>query len=205
MVAEGANLEAARKAGLTPVELSTPAPRPAQAVDMAPANDVSTPVPSIQAAAVTTAPAPSDIAEPASSGKAAPSPNPMPEREAASATSAPAPTAFALLVGAGHHQAAALGPARLCAPHRPGGHRHGQPGRRGHRRRQRACTALRGKPWRARGDATARIFTTHLDAELLAVAGVYRVVEDKLDRSLHNQPALVRLDGDTLRIEALKA
>ena len=95
VVAEGANLEAARKAGLTPVELSTPAPRPAQAVDMAPANDVSTPVPSIQAAAVTTAPAPSDIAEPASSGKAAPSPNPMPEREAASATSAPAPTAFA--------------------------------------------------------------------------------------------------------------
>ena len=54
----------------------------------------------------------------------------------------------------------------------------------------------------ARGDATARIFTTHLDAELLAVAGVYRVVEDKLDRSLHNQPALIRLDGDTLRIEA---
>jgi septum site-determining protein MinC len=36
------------------------------------------------------------------------------------------------------------------------------------------------------------------------VAGVYRVVEDKLDRTLHNQPALVRLDGDTLRIEALK-
>ncbi|CFO06713.1 cell division inhibitor [Bordetella pertussis] len=30
------------------------------------------------------------------------------------------------------------------------------------------------------------------------------MVEDKLDRALHNQPALVRLDGDTLRIEALK-
>ena len=64
---------------------------------------------------------------------------------------------------------------------------------------------LRGGMAGARGDATARIFTTHLDAELLAVAGVYRVVEDKLDRSLHNQPALIRLDGDTLRIEALKA
>ena len=61
---------------------------------------------------------------------------------------------------------------------------------------------LRGKAMAgARGDTSARIFTTHLDAELLAVAGVYRVVEDKLDRSLHNQPALVRLDGDTLRIE----
>jgi septum site-determining protein MinC len=65
---------------------------------------------------------------------------------------------------------------------------------------------LRGKAMAgARGDTSARIFTTHLDAELLAVAGVYRVVEDKLDAALHGQPALVRLDGDTLRIEALKA
>jgi septum site-determining protein MinC len=65
---------------------------------------------------------------------------------------------------------------------------------------------LRGKAMAgARGDTSARIFTTHLDAELLAVAGVYRVVEQKLDATLHGQPALVRLDGDTLRIEALKA
>jgi septum site-determining protein MinC len=64
---------------------------------------------------------------------------------------------------------------------------------------------LRGKAMAgARGDTSARIFTTHLDAELLAVAGVYRVVEDRLDRNLHNQPALVRLNGDTLHIEALK-
>ena len=197
--------EAARKAGLTPVELSTPAPRPAQAVDMAPANDVSTPVPSIQAAAVTTAPAPSDIAEPASSGKAAPSPNPMPEREAASATSAPAPTAFAPHSSSALVITAALGPARLCAPHRPVVIGMVSQGAEviadGNVHVRRARQAMAG----ARGDATARIFTTHLDAELLAVAGVYRVVEDKLDRSLHNQPALVRLDGDTLRIEALKA
>ena len=209
MVAEGANLEAARKAGLTPVELSTPAPRPAQAVDMAPANDVSTPVPSIQAAAVTTAPAPSDIAEPASSGKAAPSPNPMPEREAASATSAPAPTAFAphsssalvitkplrsgQRVYARHTDLVVIGMVSQGAEVIADGNVH-------------VYGPLRGKAMAgARGDATARIFTTHLDAELLAVAGVYRVVEDKLDRSLHNQPALVRLDGDTLRIEALKA
>ncbi|MCD0506071.1 septum site-determining protein MinC, partial [Bordetella petrii] len=64
---------------------------------------------------------------------------------------------------------------------------------------------LRGKAMAgARGDTSARIFTTQLDAELLAVAGVYRVVEDKLDSSLHNQPALVHLDGETLRIEALR-
>ena len=208
VVAEGANLEAARKAGLTPVELSTPAPRPAQAVDMAPANDVSTPVPSIQAAAVTTAPAPSDIAEPASSGKAAPSPNPMPEREAASATSAPAPTAFA------PHSSSALVITSRCA--RASASMRATPtwwssawSARAPRSSPTATCMygpLRGSAMAgARGDATARIFTTHLDAELLAVAGVYRVVEDKLDRSLHNQPALVRLDGDTLRIEALKA
>lgn len=64
---------------------------------------------------------------------------------------------------------------------------------------------LRGKAMAgARGDASARIFTTELDAELLAVAGVYRVVEARLDDSLRNRPALVRLDGDSLRIESLK-
>jgi septum site-determining protein MinC len=65
---------------------------------------------------------------------------------------------------------------------------------------------LRGKAMAgARGDTSARVFTTHMDAELLAVAGVYRVVEDRLDEAVHGKPALVRLDGDTLRIEALKA
>jgi septum site-determining protein MinC len=65
---------------------------------------------------------------------------------------------------------------------------------------------LRGKAMAgARGDTSARIFTTHLEGELLAVAGVYRVVEDKFEANLHGQPALVRLDGDTLHIEALKA
>ncbi|CAM4062111.1 septum site-determining protein MinC [Bordetella muralis] len=64
---------------------------------------------------------------------------------------------------------------------------------------------LRGKAMAgARGDTSARIFTTQLDAELLAIAGVYRVVEAKLDSALHNQPALVHLDGETLRVDALK-
>jgi len=65
---------------------------------------------------------------------------------------------------------------------------------------------LRGKAMAgARGDTSARIFTTELDAELLAVAGVYRVVESRLETTLRNLPALVRLDGDTLRIESLKS
>ncbi|RBL84107.1 septum site-determining protein MinC, partial [Streptomyces cavourensis] len=38
VVAEGANLAAARAAGLTPVELSTPAARPVPVVDTAPPN-----------------------------------------------------------------------------------------------------------------------------------------------------------------------
>lgn len=63
---------------------------------------------------------------------------------------------------------------------------------------------LRGKAMAgARGDASARIFTTQLDPELLAVAGVYRVIEEKLDAQVHGKPALVSLQGETLKIEAL--
>jgi septum site-determining protein MinC len=64
---------------------------------------------------------------------------------------------------------------------------------------------LRGKAMAgARGDTAARIFTTELDAELLAIAGVYRVVEARLDADLRNRPALVHLKGDTLQVESLK-
>lgn len=63
---------------------------------------------------------------------------------------------------------------------------------------------LRGKAMAgARGDITARIFTTQLDPELLAIAGVYRVIETKLDQALYNRPTLVRLEGETLRIVRL--
>jgi septum site-determining protein MinC len=63
---------------------------------------------------------------------------------------------------------------------------------------------LRGKAMAgARGDTSARIFTTQLDPELLAIAGVYRVIETQLDDTLRNQPTIVHLDEDTLRITAL--
>jgi len=209
VVAEGANLKAAREAGLTPVELSTPV------VDTAPPNDVSTPVPSVPAAAVETAPAPTDTsaadgaatdtaATPAKSASA----EPMPAREASSTTSAPTPTqaaphsSSALVITkplrsgqrvyARHTDLVVIGMVSQGAEVIADGNVH-------------VYGPLRGKAMAgARGDTSARIFTTHLDAELLAVAGVYRVVEDKLDRTLQNQPALIRLDGDTLRIEALK-
>ncbi|WP_353630975.1 septum site-determining protein MinC [Achromobacter xylosoxidans] len=214
VVAEGANLAAARAAGLTPVELSTPAARPAQVIDTAPPNDVATPVPSVPAAAVEIAPAPTPAAE-AQVDKAADktadkaAAEPLPERAAASTTSAPSPTpaapqsSSALVITkplrsgqrvyARHTDLVVIGMVSQGAEVIADGNVH-------------VYGPLRGKAMAgARGDTSARIFTTHLDAELLAVAGVYRVVEDKLDRSLHNQPALVRLDGDTLRIEALKA
>lgn len=63
---------------------------------------------------------------------------------------------------------------------------------------------LRGKAMAgAQGRADAMILTTQLDPELLAIAGVYRVVETRLPETLHNQPAQITLDGDTLRIRAL--
>lgn len=223
VVAEGANLKAARDAGLAPVELSTPPARPAPVVDTAPPNDVSTPVPSVPAAAVETAPAPTDTsaADSAATDNAATdsaaadtpakptSAEPMPAREASNTTSAPTPTqaaphsASALVITkplrsgqrvyARHTDLVVIGMVSQGAEVIADGNVH-------------VYGPLRGKAMAgARGDTSARIFTTHLDAELLAVAGVYRVVEDKLDRTLQNQPALVRLDGDTLRIEALKS
>lgn len=234
VVAEGDNLKAAREAGLTPVELSTPPARPAPVVDTAPPNDVATPVPSVPAAAIETAPAPTDTsaatadtpskdvakgvaakavgAEDAASADKpaqADSAEPMPAREASSTTSAATPTqatphsSSALVITkplrsgqrvyARHTDLVVIGMVSQGAEVIADGNVH-------------VYGPLRGKAMAgARGDTSARIFTTHLDAELLAVAGVYRVVEDKLDRTLHNQPALVRLDGDTLRIEALKS
>lgn len=63
---------------------------------------------------------------------------------------------------------------------------------------------LRGKAMAgAHGRTDAMILTTQLDPELLAIAGVYRVIETRLPDSLQNRPAQVSLDGDTLRIRAL--
>ncbi len=60
---------------------------------------------------------------------------------------------------------------------------------------------LRGKAMAgARGDTSARIFTTQLDPELLAIAGVYRVIESELNPQVLNQPAIVHLEGETLQI-----
>jgi septum site-determining protein MinC len=63
---------------------------------------------------------------------------------------------------------------------------------------------LRGKAMAgARGDAQARIFTTQLDAELVAVAGVYRVIDATLPSELNRQAAMVFLKDQALRLEPL--
>jgi septum site-determining protein MinC len=56
----------------------------------------------------------------------------------------------------------------------------------------------------ARGDTSARIFTTHLEAELVSIAGVYRTFESALDPAVARKPAQVRLtDASQLVIEPL--
>ncbi len=65
---------------------------------------------------------------------------------------------------------------------------------------------LRGKAMAgARGDEEARIFTTCLEAELVAVAGVYRVIETALPDNVRERPATVRLHAGGLRIEPIEA
>jgi len=223
VVAEGDILKAAQAAGLTPVELSTPVARPAATVEIAPANHVATPVPGIPAAALATGAATSgdeatddDAAEKttaASSQKSSKNKASIKsdqtstptENDQAAATSAdsspPMPTTALVItkplrsgqrVYARHTDLVVIGMVSQGAEVIADGNVH-------------VYGPLRGKAMAgARGDTSARIFTTQLDAELLAVAGVYRVVEAKLDNTLHNQPALVHLDGETLRVDALK-
>ena len=64
---------------------------------------------------------------------------------------------------------------------------------------------LRGKAIAgARGNAEARIFTTCLEPELIAIAGVYRTTENPIPAELQGKPAQVRLQGDKLVMEALR-
>jgi septum site-determining protein MinC len=53
------------------------------------------------------------------------------------------------------------------------------------------------------GDTTARIFTLALQAELVAIAGVYRAIEDDLPDNVRGRPAQVALEDDRLSITPL--
>lgn len=208
------NAAGALAVGLTHVELSTPAARPAQSNAAVTTEVLDAPVPSQPAAdiAVGTVATGSDEATEAaadkSSGKVSAADEPLLERAAAKATDsqshvARAPQSSSALVitkplrsgqrvYARHTDLIVIGMVSQGAEVIADGNIH-------------VYGPLRGKAMAgARGDTSARIFTTELDAELLAVAGVYRVVEARLDANLRNRPALVRLDADSLRIEGLK-
>ncbi len=65
---------------------------------------------------------------------------------------------------------------------------------------------LRGKAIAgARGNAQARIFAQQLEAELIAIAGIYRTSENPLPDNVRGKAAQVRLDGEKLLMEPLGA
>ncbi len=55
----------------------------------------------------------------------------------------------------------------------------------------------------ARGDTSARIFSTCLEPQLVSVAGIYRTTETELPDNVRGKAAQVRLDGEKLLIEPL--
>lgn len=63
---------------------------------------------------------------------------------------------------------------------------------------------LRGKAIAgARGDTSARIYTRSLEAELLAIAGIYRTAENPLPADVAAKPAQVYLEGEKLLLQPL--
>jgi len=55
----------------------------------------------------------------------------------------------------------------------------------------------------AKGDPSARIYTTCMQAQLLSIAGVYRTGEAAVPPAIDARAAMARLDGDILIVEAL--
>jgi septum site-determining protein MinC len=53
------------------------------------------------------------------------------------------------------------------------------------------------------GNRQARIFTTSLEADLVAITGIYRTRENDYPREVSGKPAQIRLEGDHLLIEPL--
>lgn len=54
-----------------------------------------------------------------------------------------------------------------------------------------------------KGASEARIFCQSMEAELVAIAGQYRVFEDSVPNDLHRKPAQIYLDGEQLIVEPL--
>lgn len=169
VVAEGANLEAAKACGLPQVDLSA-----------APVRPVSTPAPDKEVPVVAPSAAPPAQLAPEAAPALAPAAMVV-NHQLRSGQRIYARNTDLIVIGVVSQGAEVIADGNI--------HIYGP---------------LRGKAMAgARGDTSARIFTTQLNPELLAIAGVYRVIETQLDKNLHNQPAIVRLEGDTLQISSL--
>lgn len=178
VVAQGDNLKAAQSAGLTEVDLSVAVARPA-----------STPAEEGDVPAVT-APKGTDATVP-DSPTIASAPSDQPPQVAPAALVINRPLRSGQRIYARDTDLIVIGMVSQGAEVIADGNIH-------------VYGPLRGKAMAgARGDSSARIFTTQLDPELVAIAGVYRVIETRLDDSLLNQPTLIQRDGDTLQINAL--
>jgi septum site-determining protein MinC len=57
----------------------------------------------------------------------------------------------------------------------------------------------------ARGDTRARIFSTCMEPQLIAIAGTYRTIDTDLPADVRGKAAQARLDGEQLVLEALKS
>jgi septum site-determining protein MinC len=57
----------------------------------------------------------------------------------------------------------------------------------------------------ARGNVAARIFSTCMQPQLIAIAGTYRTVETALPDDVHGRPAQVRLEGESIVVEPLES
>ncbi|MGO3741496.1 septum site-determining protein MinC [Kerstersia sp.] len=186
-IADEAQHPAARAAGLVPVDLSPlPAARPASAEA---ADAASAPVPHQQGEVVASQAAPAESADTpaaaAATGTAAPQASRLP------AMILRRPLRSGQRVYARHADLVIIGMVSSGAEIIADGNIH-------------VYGPLRGKAMAgARGDTDARIFATQLDPELIAIAGIYRVVEEKLPSDVHNKPASVSLDGETLTVMPL--
>lgn len=57
----------------------------------------------------------------------------------------------------------------------------------------------------AKGDQNARIFTTHLDPELVAVAGIYRLFDADFTPECLGKAVIVELENETLSFQEIKS
>ena len=195
IVARGENLAAAQDCGLVPVELSANAPRGTGDVTAAGAASPGVPPRDASSQAVA-APAPAAALVQARAAPEAPTDKAM---TAGSSAPGSAPTLVVRgplrsgqRVYARNGDLIVIGVVSQGAEVIADGNIH-------------VYGPLRGKAMAgARGDAEARIFTTGLDAELVAVAGVYRVIDSRLPDDVRQRPAVIQLDDQTLRIQPLE-